>query len=73
MTRTFPLTSLIDILAKKASELTDEDVEATVQYLRSQRAKFAAEEIEKAKKPAKPRAKEKALAGAIDLEALGLD
>ena len=75
MPQTFRLDSLSTILAKKAAKLTEEDIEATVAYLRAQRAKFATDEIEKAKKPPKKvkgSATSSATDGPLDLEALGL-
>ena len=58
------------VLAKAKEDLTDEDISVTVAYLRSQRAKFAQEELEKATKPKKEKEGKK-VKGEIDLTALG--
>lgn len=71
------LNALNEVLAKKGKELTEADIETTIVYLRSQRAKFALEEIEKAQKPKKEKKEKTEKAGKdysgidVDLASLG--
>jgi hypothetical protein len=65
------LEGLREVLAKKASELTEQDITITVNYLRESRAQFAKEEVAKASKPKKEKGAAPNALSPEDLKLLG--